>query len=151
MRKVNLNHMIEDIALMMETALQEKHAEIQIPIPLPSIICDVPRVTEVFRNLITNGVKYNQSERKIIEIGLTPESTDARQVFYVKDNGIGIETKFYDDIFRIFKRLNEEDDITKGSGVGLTFVKKIIERHGGSIWLDSTPNLGTCFYFTLNA
>lgn len=151
MRKVNLNHMIEDIALMMETALQEKHAEIQIPIPLPSIICDVPRVTEVFRNLITNGVKYNQSERKIIEIGLTPESTDVRQVFYVKDNGIGIETKFYDDIFRIFKRLNEEDDTTKGSGVGLTFVKKIIERHGGSIWLDSTPNLGTCFYFTLNA
>jgi two-component system sensor kinase FixL len=110
----------------------------------------VPRVTEVFRNLITNAVKYNKSEKKTVEIGLAPESTEAQQTFYVKDNGIGIEERFYSDIFRIFKRLNEEDATTKGTGVGLTFVKKIIERHGGKIWLESTPGQGTTFYFTLN-
>lgn len=149
-QQVDLNQVIQDIVLMMETTLQEKNAEILISTPLPSITCDVPRVTEVFRNLITNAVKYNISDRKTVKIGLAPESTDARQVFYVKDNGIGIEERFYNDIFRIFKRLNEEDDSSKGTGVGLTFVKKIIERHGGSIWLNSAPGLGTTFYFTLN-
>jgi two-component system, LuxR family, sensor kinase FixL len=70
-------------------------------------------------------------------------------VFYVRDNGIGIDRKFYQDIFRIFKRLNEEDDTRKGTGVGLTFVQKIVDRHGGRIWLESTPGVGTTFYFTL--
>jgi len=71
------------------------------------------------------------------------------QVFYVKDNGIGIADDFHEDIFRIFKRLNAEDDDKKGTGVGLTFVRKIVEHHGGRIWLDSTPGEGTTFYFTI--
>lgn len=149
-QSVDLNRVIQDIALMMETTLQEKGAAILIPEPLPTIVCDVPRVTEVFRNLITNAVKYNKNAEKIIKIGVAPESSETQQIFYVKDNGIGIDKRFFSDIFRIFKRLNEEDESTKGTGVGLTFVKKIIERHGGSIWLNSAPGLGTTFYFTLN-
>ena len=72
-----------------------------------------------------------------------------RRYFYVKDNGIGIKEEFYEEIFRIFKRLNDEDESKKGTGVGLTFVRKIIDRHGGRIWLESTPGEGTTFYFTL--
>lgn len=148
-QKTNLNTIIRDIEMMMETTLQESNAQIIIPVPLPVITCDLPRVTEVFRNLITNAVKYNKSERKIIEIGMLENAKEEGPAFYVKDNGIGIEPRFYDDIFRIFKRLNEEDDSAKGTGVGLTFVKKIIQRHGGKIWLESTPDMGTTFYFTL--
>ena len=119
------------------------------------VYCDVPRITEVFRNLITNALKYNDKTKKIIEVGyIEPESHSRPRkkefIFYVKDNGIGIEEIFYEDVFRIFKRLNEEDDNVKGTGVGLTFVKKIIERHGGKIWLDSKMGEGTTFYFNLN-
>jgi signal transduction histidine kinase len=72
-----------------------------------------------------------------------------KKVFYVKDNGIGIESRSHDEVFRIFKRLNDEDDSVKGTGVGLTFVKKIIERHGGRIWLESEVGKGTTFFFTI--
>lgn len=145
----NLNAVIRDIELMMEVTLLEENAEIVLPEPLPVITCDVPRVTEVFRNLITNAVKYNKSPRKRVEIGMS--ALQPTPTFYVRDNGIGIEPRFFNDIFRIFKRLNEEDDAVKGTGVGLTFVKKIVERHGGRIWLDSRPGEGTTFYFTLQA
>ena len=147
---VDLNGVIRDIELMMEATLLERGAEIVIPEPLPAITCDVPRVTELFRNLISNAVKYNDKAKKRVEIGVSGREGKA-PVFYVRDNGIGIEPRFFTDIFRIFKRLNEEDDAVKGTGVGLTFVKKIVERHGGRIWLESGPGAGTTFYFTLQA
>ena len=149
----DMNAVIDDIASMMETTLKEQSVTIEIPRPLPTIVCDEPRVTEALRNLIANAVKYNDSSEKRIEIGCVGEMATARgietQVFYVKDNGIGIEKEFHDEVFRIFKRLNDEDDAKKGTGVGLTFVRKIVERHGGRIWLDSSPGAGTTFYFTL--
>lgn len=149
----DLNAAIRDIESMMETTLKEQNAAILMPRPLPEIVCDKTRVTEIFRNLITNAVKYNDREKKIIEIGYLDEirtkNSIEKQVFYVRDNGIGIEEEFYEEIFRIFKRLNEEDDNKKGTGVGLTFVRKIVDRHGGRIWLESEPGKGTTFYFTL--
>jgi PAS domain S-box-containing protein len=153
-QSTDLNETILDIESMIEMTLKERSALIVIPKSLPTIICDKPRVTEVFRNLISNAIKYNNQENKVVEIGHLKEIKTAhgkeKDVFYVKDNGIGIEAAFFTEIFRIFKRLNEEDDDKKGTGVGLTFVKKIIERHGGHIWLESTPGKGTTFYFTLN-
>jgi two-component system, LuxR family, sensor kinase FixL len=152
----DLNIVVKDIEAMLETTLHEQRAEIVVPRPLPTITCDAPRITEVFRNLITNAIKYNKSESKRIEVGCTNmvelvhESPDER-VFYVRDNGIGIAPEFHREIFRIFKRLNDEDDTSRGSGVGLTFVQKIIERHNGRIWLDSDVGCGSTFYFTINA
>jgi PAS domain S-box-containing protein len=149
----DLNAVIHDIEMMSETLLQESPAMIVIPHPLPLTCCDKTRITEVFRNLIINAVKYNDSPLKRVEVGyldaVNTESGPERGVFYVKDNGIGIEKEFYDHIFRMFKRLNAEDDDKKGSGVGLTFVRKIIERHGGRIWLESAPGAGAAFYFTI--
>jgi two-component system sensor kinase FixL len=149
----DLNATIHDIASMMETMLREQNATVAIPCVLPEIVCDKVGVTEIFRNLITNAVKYNDKELKIVEVGCVDEMKTKtgieRRVFYVRDNGIGIDEQFYEDIFRIFKRLNEEDDDRKGTGVGLTFVRKIIDRHGGRIWLESTAGKGTTFYFTL--
>lgn len=149
----DLNAVIRDIQMMSETTLKERNVAIVLPRPLPSISCDETRITEVFRNLITNAAKYNDNAEKRIEIGHLPTLETAKgtanDVFYVRDNGIGIAAEFYEDIFRIFKRLNAEDDDKKGTGVGLTFVRKIIERHGGRIWLDSVCGEGTTFYFTI--
>src|ERR1700722_10347865 len=94
------------------------------------------RVTEIFRNLMTNAVKYNDKAAPLVEIGFL-ESVDAkgraeRNVFYIKDNGIGIDPEFHQEIFRIFRRLRSAtDDPEAGTGGGLTFVKKIVERNGG--------------------
>lgn len=149
----DLNEIIRDIEMMSETMLNERNVTIIIPHELPRISCDKTRIAEVFRNLITNAAKYNDNDVKRIEIGYlaaleTTRGTE-KDVFYVRDNGIGIAEEFYEDIFRIFKRLNAEDDDKKGTGVGLTFVRKIIERHGGRIWLDSVPGQGTTFYFSI--
>ena len=136
------NAVIVEIQQMMETVLSERHARIVVPCVLPQIVCDKTRVTEVFRNLITNAVKYNDKAERLVEIGFL-ESVDTdvgaeRNVFYVRDNGVGIDREFYREIFRIFKQLqNASDGPETGTGVGLTFVKKIVERHGGRIWLES--------------
>jgi signal transduction histidine kinase len=151
-RPTDLNAVIADIIALRETAEDSRTASIAVPKPLPEVVCDRTRVAEVFRNLISNALKYNESPQKRVEIGhcdevQTPRGRE-RDVFYVKDNGIGIAPEFHDDIFKIFKRLNAEEDDKKGTGVGLTFVRKIIERHGGRIWLSSTPGEGTTFFFT---
>ncbi len=151
----DLNEVVQDITQMSADFLSERHAKIVIPKPLPTIIADKTRITEVFRNLITNAAKYNDKPEKLIEIGMEdthklPEGDVAHRVFYVKDNGIGIPVEFSTEVFRIFKRLQSpKKGEEEGTGVGLTFVKKIIERHGGRIWLESTPGQGTIFYFTL--
>jgi signal transduction histidine kinase len=154
-QKTDPNAVIVEIQQMMETVLSERHARVVVPCQLPQIVCDKTRVTEVFRNLITNAVKYNDKTDRLVEIGFleTVDTLEGRErnVFYVKDNGIGIDPEFHQEIFRIFKRLqNASEGPDTGTGVGLTFVKKIVERHGGRIWLDSECGKGTVFYFNLN-
>ncbi|MCG7548102.1 PAS domain S-box protein [Pseudoalteromonas sp. Of7M-16] len=152
--EVDLNELIDSVAELTLPEETTQSVHLLIPKALPKVTCDKPRVSELFRNLISNAVKYNNSARKEIEIGVkscvNPHSNVLEQkVFYVKDNGIGIEGRFFEDIFRIFKRLNEEDDSVRGTGVGLTFVKKIVERHNGQIWVESELEQGSCFNFTL--
>jgi PAS domain S-box-containing protein len=150
----DLNVVVRDIETTLDVFIAERRARIVIPKELPVIVCDKPRVAELFRNLITNGIKYNDKAEKLIEIGhlATKETSGGGlfgNVFYVKDNGRGISPEFHEEIFRIFKRLQGTQDSEEGTGVGLTFVKKIVERHGGRIWLESESGLGTTFYFTL--
>ncbi len=148
------NAMIDEIRLMLESLLKERNASISVAKPLPHIVCDKVRMTEVFRNLITNAVKYNDKPEKLVEVGFLEAADTAegpeKNVFYVKDNGNGIPPEHHEDIFRIFKRLQgQTEDKEGGTGVGLTFVKKIIEHYGGRIWLESKPQEGTVFYFTV--
>ena len=100
------------------------------------------------------GFEYDKTER-LVEIGFleTVNTTEGpeKNVFYVRDNGVGIDPEFHQEIFRIFKRLqNTPDGQEACTGVGLTFVKKIVERHGGRIWLESKSGTGAVFYFSLN-
>ncbi len=100
-------------------------------------------------NLLNNSVKYigkdNPSPR--IEVGCLDQ--DGQTVFFVRDNGIGIENRYFDKIFQIFERLPAAKREGEGTGIGLTIVKRIVELHGGRIWLDSEPGKGTTFFFTL--
>ena len=144
--ETDINEVIEDVIDTLKESLETANVSINVATQMPTVKCDSVRITEVFRNLITNAYKYNQSEQKHIEIGSIASDP---VTFYVKDNGIGIDTKFKEDVFRIFKRLNSDKHFAVGTGAGLTFVKKIVEQHGGKVWFEPVPEGGTYFYFTL--
>lgn len=149
--QVDLNEIVAEVLESLSITLQESGTLVRIPRPLPTVRADRARVGEIFYNLIVNAVKYNDKPEKWIEIGAVedPEGEIGQPVFYVRDNGIGIPEKHHDAVFRIFKRLHGRDKFGGGTGAGLTIVKKIIERHHGRIWIESSPGEGTVFYFTL--
>jgi PAS domain S-box-containing protein len=151
LRDVDIAAVVRDVEDTLEHLLEERNAKIALAAELPVIACDQTRVLELFRNLIVNAVKYNDKDEKVVEVGFLPSAVSARgstlrNVLYVKDNGPGIDPQFHQEVFRIFKRLSAD---AEGTGVGLTFAKKIVERHGGEIWIESQLGQGATFYFTL--
>lgn len=150
--EVDLNAELADVVNLLDSRLRESGVELRIVQPLPRVCADQGRVREVFSNLITNAIKYNDKLKKWIEIGYKRVSDDEgadAYVFYVRDNGIGVPEEHQETIFRIFKRLHSRDAYGGGVGAGLTIAKKIVERHGGTIWLTSRPGEGATFWFTL--
>ena len=121
---------------------------IEIQAGLPTLRCDRTLVQEAFRNLIDNAFKYNDKAEQRVEIGCRTAGKEG-VVLFVRDNGIGIEPRDQGRVFDMFKRLNRTRDFGSGHGVGLAFVKRIIELHGGWIAVESTPGQGTTFLFTL--
>jgi len=113
-------------------------------------MCDATAMTEVFHNLISNAIKYNDKPHPVVEVGCVektdPQSAQAEYVIHVRDNGLGIKQEYFEKIFQIFQRLERDEE---GTGIGLTIVKRVIEWHGGRIWVESEPGQGTTFYFTL--
>ncbi len=152
-QEINPEAIIERIRSMAEAWLGERNARIAVVAPLPRLRGDSTAMTEVFRNLITNAVKYNDNEEPVVEVGFVermpaPEGVE-NGVFYVRDNGIGIDPQYHAEIFQIFRRLPDAARFDQsGTGAGLTFVKKIIERNQGRIWVESSPGKGSVFYFT---
>lgn len=155
--EVDLNYVVQDVALRLSSYFKEKNAHLHISSPLPRVYCDKVRVGELFANLFTNSAKYNQQTEKVIEVGVNLASTDKVDVngvdqvpiFYVRDNGIGIAPENRQRVFEMFQRLHTEHEYEGGTGVGLAIVKRIVDRHGGQIWIESTPGQGSTFYFTL--
>ena len=129
-----------------EGQLKEKQVKVQVGSEFPIVHVDKERLIEVIQNLTDNAVKFMGNQPSpIIEIGHVTE--DGRPIFFVRDNGIGIKTDFHKRIFNLFDKLNPA---TEGTGVGLALVKRIVEVHGGSIWVDSHEGSGATFYFTLS-
>ena len=200
--ETDLQPMLTEVLDSLDIRLKETGVAVRVPESLPTVRCDSVRVREVFYNLVTNAMKYNDKAEKWVEIGwretdaaansgtraesLRPQSeklgkwengkngagTDGllahsltgasaneksvespcpqtAPIFYVRDNGIGIRGNHLQTMFRIFKRLHGRDKFGGGTGIGLTIAKKIVERHGGRIWVESTVGEGTAFYFTL--
>lgn len=139
---VNLNRLLDGVVANLRGRIEQTQGNVIVK-PLPILDTDPTRLAQVFQNLISNGLKFHQPGiPPVVEVGYDEPA------FYVKDNGIGIATKHFIDIFRVFVRLHSFDAYS-GSGIGLATCKKIIQQHGGRIWLESQPGQGSTFYFTL--
>ncbi|KAA3611223.1 MAG: hypothetical protein D8M58_14725 [Calditrichaeota bacterium] len=152
--KTNFNEIIENLKNSILETKNKKNVEFYIDNNLPQFYCDKARVTEVFHNLILNAIEFNDNDRKLIKIGYKANnelrlSDSPSHTFYIKDNGVGIKEKYFERIFVIFKRLNGRENYGSGIGAGLTISKKIIEKHGGEIWLESKMGKGSTFFFTI--
>jgi PAS domain S-box-containing protein len=141
-----IRSLVEDVQLELSYAIQQKHAEITVDPGLPSVPCDKTRIREVFKNLMSNAIKYN--DKPAPEVKIDCRLDNGSYVFAVRDNGIGIAPEFHEKIFKIFQRLHHRDEY-EGTGVGLAICKKVVEGHGGRIWVESAPGQGTSFLFTL--
>ncbi len=143
-QRVDLGPLVEKIVESFRYQLEAKGIEVRIGW-LPQVVGDPVRLNQVFSNLIENAIKYmGESPRRLIEIG----TADHGAALYVRDTGPGIASEHRETIFRLFRRL---DSSVPGEGIGLTAVRKIIEKHGGRIWVESEPGAGSTFYFTLGA
>jgi light-regulated signal transduction histidine kinase (bacteriophytochrome) len=113
---------------------------------MPEVYGDASQITQLFQNLIGNAIKFHGPTKP--EITITTLRKDGQWQISVADNGIGIEPQYFERIFLIFQRLHGRSQY-KGTGIGLAVCKRIVERHGGKIWVESKPNEGTVFYFTI--
>jgi light-regulated signal transduction histidine kinase (bacteriophytochrome) len=144
--EIETRELVNEVKLRLEYAIKEKNLELIVPDNLPKIFCDRVRLTEVFANLVSNAIKFNDKPKPVIEIGCSEK--DGFYEFYVKDNGPGIEEQYFEKIFEIFQRLGHRET-AEGTGAGLTIVKKIVQMHKGKVWVESKVGEGTTFYFTI--
>ena len=145
---ISLEVLLHEVMEQVEGSLNEKDVQVEIAPNLPAVHGDRQRLLEIFQNLIENAAKYmgDQTDPRI-NIGQQGEDPERGQpIFYVKDNGIGIAPEFHERIFGLFNKLDTQSD---GTGIGLALVKRIIEVHGGRIWVESKLGEGSTFYFTL--
>lgn len=157
--RVDLNEVLAE-ALDFVGSRTNDNTHVAVPRPLPTIQCDRIRCRQIMANLLSNALKYTDASRKQIEVGYIaadecharpgyPQGMQNQTIYYVSDNGIGIQPKHFDQVFKLFKRLHGQDSYGGGSGAGLTIVRKLVAQHGGRVWVDSVAGHGSVFYFTL--
>ncbi len=146
--KVDINELVEVVCKRIEYDIKTHKVDMQIQKDFPVIVCDRIKLTEVFLNLINNAIKFSSKQEvpPIVQVRYYDEEEFHK--FTVKDNGIGIDPKYHDQVFGIFKRLHSTDEF-EGSGAGLGIVKKVIDDHKGKVWIESAAGEGTMFLFTI--
>jgi PAS domain S-box-containing protein len=144
-RAVDLRASLEQAMASIRKSIEDSGASVVIG-DLPSVRADPTQMLQVFQNLLGNAIKFRSERPLEIEVGAEQEQHFWK--LWIKDNGIGFDPEFQDKIFQIFQRLHSRQKYS-GSGIGLSICKKIIERHGGNIWVETKPNIGSTFYFTL--
>ena len=130
----------------LESRIDERGADVKHG-PLPPVMGDSGQLVQLFQNLVSNAIKYSAKEPKV---RVDAVASDGGWRFAVTDNGIGIEAQYGERIFELFRRLHGRDEYS-GTGIGLSICKRIVERHGGAIWVESEPGEGSTFYFTLQS
>ncbi|MGA9528638.1 MAG: PAS domain S-box protein [Terriglobales bacterium] len=148
-----LNPIVEEIILMLKAETEGREVEWKIG-SLPPLECDPVLIRQVFQNLLSNAIKYSRPRpHAVIEIGNT-EIGDTQEngwpVIFVRDNGVGFDMRYADKLFGVFQRLHREEDF-EGTGVGLATVHRIVQKHGGRIWVEAQLDQGATFYFTLGS
>ena len=145
--QTDCNDAVKRALANLEVSLSETGARIDSA-KLPTVSADSSQLVQLFQNLVGNALKYRSPEPP--RIGINAELRQHEWIFSVQDNGIGIEPRYFERIFVIFQRLHSRSEHS-GTGIGLSVCKKIVERHGGIIWVSSEPGTGSTFYFTLPA
>jgi light-regulated signal transduction histidine kinase (bacteriophytochrome) len=145
---VDLEKILKQVKAGLNKSIEESNAEITHD-PLPQIYGDETRLAQLFQNLIGNAIKFREKDVPP-RIHISSERKEKECLFGVHDNGFGISPEFHDHIFVIFQRLHTREEFA-GTGLGLSVCKKIVERHGGRIWVESQTGQGSTFYFTLPA
>lgn len=144
---VNIFNLVKEVMVDYEMAIEDTGSRIIIENDLPVIFAIHLRIKQLLSNLISNALKFHTDKKLIIRIGCYDKGDS--WLFYIKDNGIGIKPKDFDKVFGVFKRLYSRDKYP-GTGIGLALCKRIVETHGGKIWIDSKPDDGTWIYFTIS-
>ena len=159
---IDLDELVAEIKTDLAELFRTRGATLRVISPLPRIWGDRARIRQLLANLISNGIKYNKSPDPWVEIkgdvGVVPDTPDAEGsprpetdvTIAVTDNGIGIDPQFYTTIFQLFRRLHTRDEYD-GTGVGLAICNKIVQAHGGQIWVESALDQGSTFFFKLRS
>ncbi len=144
---VSFEMLVNEAIGLVQGRLQSHNIQVNVQPNLPNVYGDPQRLIEVLQNLVDNSAKFMSDQAKPrIEIGSHEYAEDGKPIFFVQDNGIGIAPEFHERVFGLFNKLNSQ---AEGTGVGLTIVKRIIEVHGGRIWIESEAGKGATFFFTL--
>ncbi|MFW6210948.1 MAG: sensor histidine kinase, partial [bacterium] len=145
--KADTGEIVERVLNILKFKIKDSGARIKLEGGFPVILADPRQITQVFQNLIENAIKFSGKDAPVIKI--SAYRRDDEICFRVSDSGIGIKKEYSRKIFEIFQRLHTADEY-EGTGIGLAIVKKIIERHGGEIWVESPgEGLGSVFVFTI--
>lgn len=147
--RVDTRQLVEQVLDDLQVTIHDRQATVTVG-ALPQVLGDTTQLGQLWQNLISNALKFCDTGAPAIEISTTFEPTTREWIFAVRDNGIGIEAEYFERIFLIFQRLHTRNEYP-GTGIGLAICKKIVERHGGRIWVESQPGVGTVFYFTIPA
>jgi signal transduction histidine kinase len=143
--EVSLSELAQEAVELAQGQLMARQVKVRIKADLPVVFVDRTRMVEVLQNLIVNAIKFMGSQEKpLIEVGL--KKRNGHNAFFVRDNGIGIAPEYHQKIFGLFDKL---DSTSEGTGIGLALVKRIVEVHGGKIWVESEVGKGATFFFTL--
>jgi PAS domain S-box-containing protein len=142
---IDCEAVLKETLLNLQLAIEDSGARVSHD-PLPAVSADRFQLVQLLQNLLSNAIKFRGESSPIIHIGV--EKRKREWLLSVRDNGLGIEEQYFQRIFQVFQRLHGRDEYS-GTGIGLAICKKIVERHGGRIWVESTPGTGATFYFTI--
>ncbi len=142
---IDCEEVLERVLSTLQISIEESRGKVTHD-PLPKLMADDVQLESLFQNLVGNAIKFHGKKPPRIHVGV--EQKGKEWVFSVSDNGIGIDPQYFERIFIIFQRLHNQKDYA-GTGIGLAISKRIVERHGGCIWIESQPGKGSTFYFTL--
>jgi signal transduction histidine kinase len=142
--EIDANEVLESVLQNLKVSIAEAGATVHSQ-QMPQLIYDPVRLGQIFQNLISNAIKYRSERSPIVEVGW--RESEAEAIFSVRDNGVGIDPKYVDQVFGVFQRLHGKE--VEGTGIGLATCKRIVERYGGRIWVESRPGDGSTFLFSM--